>query len=158
MAQQLGILPRSIAVARAVRWAWSRFTASSDALALDPEQQVVMNLQAWIAERWNSSIHPTTSDDTMRASPRDALGWYDDIAVYIPARRISEAAGGALKEIEIGRALSHQGLIVKRHSNDCFYVSYIPKVGKVKAYALSRGAFGRPSQEPRFEVHQGDRR
>ncbi|WP_342167065.1 DUF927 domain-containing protein [Methylobacterium sp. SD21] len=158
LAQRLGILPAEIDVARAVQWAWARFADSSDAVALDPEQQATMNLRAWIAERWGSSIHPTVPDDNGRVSMRDALGWYDDEAVYIPAQRIIEAAGKSLKEIEIGRALKAQGFIAKSHGPDCFYVSYVPKVGKLKAYALSRKAFGRSLEaETSFGVYLGGR-
>ncbi|MDP4026330.1 DUF927 domain-containing protein [Methylobacterium sp. NEAU 140] len=158
LAQRLGILPQEVDVARAVRWAWSRFAASSDAVALDPEQQATTNLRAWIAERWGSSIHPTVPDDNGRAPMRDALGWFDDSTVYVPAHRIVEAAGGALKEIEIGRALDAQGFIVKTHGKDCFYVSYVPRIGKLKAYALTRRAFGRSDEvETAFGVYAGGR-
>ena len=158
IAQQVGILPASVDVGRAVRWAWSRFCDSSDAVALDPEQQATVNLRAWIAERWGSSIHPTVPDDGARQSMRDALGWYDDDAVYIPTQRLVEAAGGALKEIEIGRALAAQGFIAKKHDASCLYVSYIPKIGKVKAYALSRRAFGRSDENGvRLGVFAGGR-
>ena len=158
LAQRLNVLPDSVDVARAVRWAWERFTKSTDAIALDPEQQAVANLRTWIAERWGSSIHPTVPDDGARLSNRDALGWYDDAAVYLPAGRIMEAAGGALKEIEIGRALDAQGLIAKTKDADCYFVNFVPKIGKLKAYALSRSAFGRSAKdEPAFAVHTGGR-
>lgn len=85
-------------------------------------------------------------------------GWYDDEMVYIPTSRIVDAAGGALKVLEIGRALAAQGMIAKRHDAHNFYASYVPKVGKVKVYALPREHFGRSaSDSSRFEVHQGGR-
>ncbi|KQT56093.1 hypothetical protein ASG52_24550 [Methylobacterium sp. Leaf456] len=158
LAQRLGVLPEAVDVGRAVRWAWERFTKSTDAVALDPEQQATTNLRAWIAERWGSSIHPTMPDDGARPPNRDALGWYDETAVYLPAQRIVEAAGGALKEIEIGRALDAQGFIAKTKDADCYFVSFVPKIGKIKAYALSRSAFGRTTRdEPAFAVHSGGR-
>ncbi|QIJ74382.1 DUF927 domain-containing protein [Methylobacterium sp. NI91] len=158
LAQRLGVLPEAVDVGRAVRWAWDRFTKSTDAVALDPEQQATTNLRAWIAERWGSSIHPTMPDDGARPPNRDALGWYDETAVYLPAQRIVEAAGGALKEIEIGRALDAQGFIAKTKDADCYFVSFVPKIGKIKAYALSRSAFGRTTRdEPSFAVHSGGR-
>ena len=158
LAQRLGVLPEAVDVGRAVRWAWERFTKSTDAVALDPEQQATTNLRAWIAERWGSSIHPTMPDDGARPPTRDALGWYDETAVYLPAQRIVEAAGGALKEIEIGRALDAQGYIAKTKDADCYFVSFVPKIGKIKAYALSRSAFGRTTrEEPAFAVHSGGR-
>ena len=69
-----------------------------------------------------------------------------------------EAAGGALKELEIGRALDAQALIAKRKAADCYFVKFVPKVGPMKAYALSRAAFGRSGKdEPAFAVHAGGR-
>ncbi len=157
MAKRLGILPAEVEVSPAIRWAWDRFIKSTDAVALDPEQQAVANLGAWIAERWGSTILPTAPDEHGRPHSRDAVGWYDDAAVYIPTGRIVDAAGGALKELEIGRALDAQDMIVKKHDASCFYVSYVPKVGKVKAYALKRAQFGRATDPARFELHQGGR-
>jgi hypothetical protein len=164
LATQFGLIPGTVDVSRFVKWAWERFSRSTDAAALDPETQAVTNLRAWIAERWDSSIHPTdppTSTFGVERKPvRDALGWYDDTAVYLPAHRLREAAGGTLKEMEIAKALNAQGLIAKRHETGCFYVSYVPKVGKVKAYALSRSGFGRTGKndDPEaFKVHQGGR-
>ena len=156
MAREFGILPAGLDVPRAIRWAWGKFTNSTDALALDPEAQTTANLQTWVAERWGSTIHPTDLGAQDRAPLRDAMGWYDTDAVYIPTGRIVEAAGGTLKEIEIGRALDKQGLIVKRHAADCLFVSYVPKIGKIKAYALSREAFGRTSKDTHgFGLYQG---
>jgi hypothetical protein len=147
LARRFGLLPATIDVNRAIRWAWGKFQNSSDAVALDPETQATANLRAWIAERWGSSIHPTVPDDSARASFKDALAWFDDDAVYIPAHRLVEAAGGTLKELEIGRALDRQGFIAKRHDATCLYVSYVPKIGPLKAYALARPAFGRLAKE-----------
>ncbi len=95
-------------MAQVVRWAWGRFKQSTDAMALDPGTQAVTNLRTWIAERWGSSIRPTNSTDGDRVS-RDAVGWYDGDAVYLPTARLREAAGGALKETEIAKALDRPG-------------------------------------------------
>ena len=158
MACDFGLLPQSLDVVAVVRWAWARFQNSTDAVALDPEVQAVTNLRAWVAERWNSSIYPTLQDSLSRPS-RDACGWYDERAVYILAHRLVEAAGGALKETEIGRALKRQGLLVATKDKDCFFISRIPGSGqKVKAYALSRSEFGRAIQgEASFTVYEGGR-
>lgn len=158
LAKKFGLLPSDLNVLRAVQWAWERFSNSTDAVSLDPEQQATTNLRTWIAERWGSTIQATVPDDNSRPPNRDAFGWYDEDAVYIPTRRIVEAAGGALKEIEISRALDKQGFIAKRHDASCLYVSYIPKIGKVKAYALSRAAFGRSGHlDNGFRLHAGGR-
>ena len=158
LAQKFGILPEAMDVEGAVRWGWARFQGSTDALSLDPEEQVPSNLRTWIAERWDSSIHSIIREEGARAPSRDALAWYDDIAVYIPTVRLVEAAGVALKEAEVARALGRLGFIAKRKSDRHLFVDWVPTLGKVKAYALSRETFGRTTQnEPAFSVHLGGR-
>src|SRR6185436_10930836 len=142
---QFELVPRNTDVPHFIKWGWSRFLGSTDAAALDPEAQAVANLRTWIAERWDSTIHPTTrTTNAITGSEqkpvRDALGWYDDDAVYLPAHRLREAAGGALKEVEIAKALDAGGFIAKTKGPDRYLIGYIPKVGKVKAYALSRSS------------------
>ncbi len=63
LAKDFGLIPEDTNVTAIVAWAWGRFKKSSDAVALDPEAQVVANLQRWIAERWGSSIHSLVSTD-----------------------------------------------------------------------------------------------
>ena len=145
MARDYGILPSNVDVAGAVTWAWDRFRSSNEAVALDPEKQAVMNIRRWVAERWNTSIHWLEATDR---PIRDALAWWDDNAVYIPDARICEAAGGALKENQIAKVLSEAGFIAKRKSPTHSFISYVPRVGPLKAYALSRKHFGRNSEEP----------
>lgn len=158
MAKKFSVLPSNLDVGRAIRWAWSKFINSTDAVALDPEAQATANLRAWIAERWGTEIQPTDPVEGARAVNRNALGWYDEDTVYIPAHRIVEAAGGTLKEMEIGRALDAQGLIAKRKAQDCFFVAFVPKIGKLKAYALRRSEFrGAAQSEPPFAVYSGGR-
>jgi hypothetical protein len=125
-------------------------------MALNPELQAVTNLRTWIAERWGVSIRATDID----GAHRDALGWYDEDAVYLPTARLREAAGGTLKESEIAKALDEQGLLAKRKDIQHRFVGYIPRVGRVRAYALSRAEFGRTAwdQEPNsFRIYPGGR-
>ncbi|WP_336490128.1 DUF927 domain-containing protein [Methylobacterium nigriterrae] len=144
MAREFGLLPRETNIGGAIRWAWRRFQKSSDAVALDPKAQVVASIRAWIAERWGSSIHPTVSDEASRVPFRDAVGWYDGKAVYIPAHRIMEASGNVLKETEVARALNEMGFIVAQKDREHLSVGYIPGIRqKLKAYALCRTEFGR---------------
>jgi hypothetical protein len=158
LARKFGLLPEALDVAHAVEWAWDKFTNSSDAEALAPEELAVANLQVWIAERWNSSIYPTVPTDGARAPLKDACGWYDNEAVYIPAQRLIEAAGGSLKEAEIARALSRQGLITRTKGGRHLSIAYVPKIGPLKAYALSRSEFGHSNRaEPALMVHTGGR-
>ena len=159
MAQQYGLLPTGAAVQDAVRWAWAKFTKSSDAVALDPTAQAVGNIRQWIAERWRTSLHGIHAEEK---PTRDAVGWWDDDAVYLTPDRLVEAAGGTLKETAIAKALSEAGMLEKTKSTRNFAIFWVPKVGKLKAYALSRDHFGRgPEVEPRegdgFKSYAGGR-
>lgn len=151
LAKAFGILPAATPVGAAVQWAWARFQSSSDALALKPDDQAVEHLRRWIAERWNVSIRDVTAE----GGNREAVAWYDDKAVYIPTNRIAEAAGGALKEQQIGKVLDERQLIERRQSAKRLAVKYIPRVGHVQAYALKRSEFGRSdSSDPEFYQHE----
>jgi hypothetical protein len=94
-----------------------------------------------------------------RTNNRDALGWYDDNAVYLPTNGIREAAGSALKETQIARILYKKGYLAKRESPKRLAVRYVPKVGNCPCYALSRERFGWGSdeEEPELTVVQGGR-
>jgi hypothetical protein len=155
LAKTLGVLPEHAAVRDAVEWAWDRFLRSSDSRVLDPEAQSVDNLRRYIAEKWDVSIKSITDD----AGTKEAVGWYDDTAVYIPKDRIREATGGVLKELHIGGMLDRSGLLASRPEPDRFTVNWVPKVGRVKAYALRRSEFGRPDEIKNaghyFTVYQG---
>lgn len=158
LAKEFGILPEILDVHGAIRWAWARFRNSSDAMALDPEAQATAALRIWILERWDSTIYPTELAEGRQPPSKDSFGWYDDDAVYIPRHRLVEAAGNALKEVEVARALDRQGFIVKRKSERHLAVAYVAKLGKADAYALSRQEFGRIARtEPLFAVYAGGR-
>ena len=141
LAQGFGLLPAGPAFTDAVHWAWAGFHESSNAMALDPDTRAVGAIQEWVAGRWNTSIHWLDAD----ARPtRDALGWWDDGAVYLTPTSLIEAAGGAMKEEALAKLLNDRGMIAKRKSPKHTYVAYVPKVGPLnKAYALSRSHFGR---------------
>jgi hypothetical protein len=162
LAKAFRLLPADTNIAEAVQWGWQRFGASSDALALDPPAQVVAALRTWIAERWGVTVKPTEPSadrfDNSRVNNRESVGWYDDDVVYVPTRRIREAAGSTLKEQEIARILDGRGLLAA-HERGRLTVRYVPKVGHVQCYALRRDAFGRSDreEEPEFTVYQGGR-
>jgi hypothetical protein len=139
VAKAFDILPASTPVGEAVRWAWLRFTGSSDALALDPAEQAIGNLRQWIAERWGSSIREVE----IATGVRDVVAWYDKDTVYLPTKRIREAAGGVLKEQHIVRILSERGLLIRRHDAKRIALRTVPHVGKVDVYALRRNELGR---------------
>ena len=145
LAKDFDLIPAETNVTNVIAWAWGRFKKSSDAVALDPEAQVVANLQRWIAERWGSSIHSLVSTDYDKTSLKDAVGWFDDETVYLSDKRLVEAAGVSLKETEIARALNARGLLTKRKDAEHLCISFVPRAGRMKAYALSREQFGRGS-------------
>lgn len=154
MAKQFGLLPSDVDIAGAIRWAWARFIKSSDAAALDPEQQAIANMQTWIAERWGITIHDLNAETR---PIREAVGWFDDDAVYLPAHRLMEASGGTLKETEVGKALKARECLVRTKSPKHTFVDYVPRVGKLKAYVLSREEFGRGSERTGLKVVNGGR-
>jgi hypothetical protein len=151
-----------------VLWAWGRFLASSDAVALDPEAQAITGLRTWIATRWDVTVKSVDEavdriDAARRPNNREALAWYDDAAVYLPTGSLAEAAGGALKEQHVAELLDRRGLLARRHDAKRRAVRWVPRVGRVDCYALRRDAFGRrdavaePADEPVFTVHEGGR-
>jgi hypothetical protein len=162
LAKEFGLLPHTTDVEGGVKWGWQQFDQSSDALALKPEQQIIVNLTTWVAQRWDVTIKPIEPDVNAyghaRTNNRDALGWYDEEAVYLPTSVIREAAGGALKETQIARVLDEKGYLAKRESAKRLAVRYVPKVGKSQCYALSKERFGWGSdEEPELTVVQGGR-
>jgi hypothetical protein len=56
LARVAGMVPSSACVGEAVHWAWERFTLSSDALALDPAEQAIGQLQLWLLEHWDVTV------------------------------------------------------------------------------------------------------
>jgi hypothetical protein len=140
LARRLGVLPPVANVNAAVRWAWATFVDSQGATALDPEQVALNNLRRYIAEHRDVTIKKTRLGPFESRNNRDAVGWYDDRAVYIPVDRIADAAGGALSERAIGRMLERRKLLAG-HGEDRLTVRYVPKIGHVECYALKLAEF-----------------
>ena len=160
LAQHYGLLPATARIREAVSWGWRRYSSSVEAEALDPETQALENLRRWIAEHWDVAIKPTNGfyvdardadeDDedatthrpqvlTYRNS-RDAFGWYDDEAIYIPTARLTEAIGAVLSRNTFVEVLEHHKLL-QRRGPDRASIRNVPKVCKVDVYALKREAF-----------------
>jgi hypothetical protein len=61
----------------------------------------------------------------------------------------------------VASILARRGLLAKRTESDRLYVRFVPKVGRVEAYALSRLEFGRcgdtTDPDAALTVHQGGR-
>jgi hypothetical protein len=163
LAAELGLLPQITDVEGVIKWGWEQFDQSSDALVLKPEQQIIINLTTWVAQRWDVTIKPVETGANAYGQPRtnnrDALGWYDDEAVYLPTNVMRQAAGGALKETQIARILDERGYLARRESAKRLAVRYVPKIGKSQCYALSKERFGWGSdqEEPEFTVVRGGR-
>lgn len=152
-ARELGVLPKSVDVGGAVDWAWQQYQSSGDASMLDPAASAITAIRNWIAVRWGSSIQNVgkgNNSDVGLGDPedrvyRDAVGWYDEDAVYLLPEHLAAAAGGSLKETEIVSVLKDGGHLCKFKSDKHNYVEYVPRRGKVRAYALSRDSFGSTS-------------
>jgi hypothetical protein len=97
-------------------------------------------LRRYIAEHRDVTIKKTRLGPFESRNNRDAVGWYDDRAVYIPVDRIADAAGGALSERAIGRMLERRKLLAG-HGEDRLTVRYVPKIGHVECYALKLAEF-----------------
>jgi hypothetical protein len=158
IAKAFGIIPTSVLVNGTVEWAWSRFVQSSDAAALDPETQAIDRLKTWVAERWGVTIKDVRAEDGV--NNREALAWYDEKTVYLPKERLREATGSTLKEAQIGAALVLRDLLSAKPEEDRFTVKWVPRIGRVVAYALKREEFGRSAleTEPPFKIYEGGRK
>jgi len=98
------------------------------------------NLRRYIAEHRDVTIKKIKSRRFESHNNRDAVGWYDDRAVYIPVDRIADAAGGVLSERAIGRMLQRRELLAWQ-KKDRSTVGYVPKIGYVRSYALKLTEF-----------------
>ena len=167
LARAARVLPPGSAVGDAVMWAWERFTSSTDALALDPAEHAITNLQQWLLERWDvtvKSIYATVqagspgSEGRWHINNRETLAWYDESAVYLPTGRMAEACGGSLKPEALARVLDGRGLLARRADERRLAIRYINGIGKGSWYALSRAEFGRSTADTRgFTVHERQR-
>ena len=154
LAQAFGLLPPGPTLNQAIRWAWAGFKASSDAVALDPAEQAIGNIRTWIAERWRTSLHNVHAEEK---PTKDAVGWWDDTAIYLTPDRLKEAAGGTLKEELIAGVLNDAGMLAKTKGGRHLCVSWVPSFGSMKAYALSRNHFGRGQEEDPLRSVAGGR-
>lgn len=148
LAQDFNLLPWSIDIEAPVRWAWERFEKSSDAEALTPDEQAIASLRAWIAERWDVTIKSVdigAESFDRKLNNREAVAWYDDSTIYVPAQRLREAAGETLKTQQIVKALADRDLLATRQDQRRATVRWVPKIGRIDAYALKRAEFGRRS-------------
>ena len=162
LAQRFGLLPANTQIGGAIKWAWGKFVSSSDALSLDPAEQAIRSIRGWVAERWDVTIKHVdaaldSDDKAMRLNNREALGWYDANAVYIPVARVRDAAGKTIKEQQIGKILEQRGLLERRHDAQRAALRTVPRIGKIDCYALKRSEFGRSdSHSPDLHVVDGD--
>jgi hypothetical protein len=142
---QFGLLPLAQdALHEAVQWAWHHFRESREAGDLDPTTQIVPNIRRWLAERWDVTVKPVDPRNSKIGAAvslpglnnREAVAWYDDTAVYIPAKRLVEAADVLLSETAIARFLDRSGALARRGNDQRIAVRYVPCIGKLDAYAL----------------------
>jgi hypothetical protein len=152
LARRTNVIPDSVDIDGAVAWAWARFIGSSNARVLTPEADAIACLQSWIAGHWDVAVKGSEAED---AGAREILGWYDSGAVYIRREHLRKAAGGVLKESSLADILDRRGLLTKKSDATHRYVKWVPKVGQVQAYALTRKTFGRRHHEADPEQQLG---
>jgi hypothetical protein len=140
LAQQFEVIPVEADIAGAVRGAWGQFISSSDALALDPEEQAIANIQRFVKQAWDVTIRDTTGCALIN---REAEGWYDTDAVYLPKETLTKAVRGLLSEAQVARLLDRRDYLAKRGDRNRIATRYVPKVGHIDCYALKRSVFGR---------------
>jgi hypothetical protein len=142
LAQSLGILPAEAKVREIVAWAWRRYAGSDGAMALDPAEQAIDALRAYIAERWDVTIKSVYAETGV--NNREAIGWYDDDAVYLPTFRLREACRGQAREQWIASLLRDRGMLARQGdpAKGRIAVKYVPKIGYVQCYALKLADFG----------------
>lgn len=146
LAQDFDLIAWSIDIKAPVQWAWERFQKSSDAEALTPDEQAIAHLRAWIAERWDvtiKSVEIGAEGFDRKLNNREAVAWYDETVIYVPAQRVREAAGETLKTQQVVKALIDRDLLAKRHDARRAAVRWIPHIGRIDCYALKRSDFGR---------------
>lgn len=158
MAKKWALLPALLDIEGAVRWAWNSFQASSEAQALNPEEQAFSNLQAWIHSRWGVTIKPIDpAPDAFGKLPennREAVGWYDGDCVYIPKATLIKASGNVLPENALAKAINTRDGLAKT-KGERLYVQYVPKIGHVDAYALCFKKFGKAAKSNDLGVIDG---
>lgn len=147
MAVSYGVLPPAVQVERSVLWAWHRFVDSTSGSALDPELQAIEALRAWVMARWDVTIKQVRSGTDYGAKVNNnqkAEGWFDDTAIYLTAGQgvLEAACGGILKEDHLARMLDRRSMLARRGDAKNIPVRRIPKIGPVRAYALSRRQLG----------------
>lgn len=94
---------------------------------------------------------------SLKLNNREAVAWYDDTAIYMPVQRLREASGETLKAQQVVKALVDRSLLADRHSSKRAAVRWVPKIGRVDAYALRRSEFGRQSTWFGHETDGGSR-
>lgn len=77
----------------------------------------------------------------MRPTSRDALGWYDEHAIYVPTERMAEAIGRVMGTLSFVRWLDRKDLLLRRGNSDRLAIRNVPGIGKVDSYALDRAEF-----------------
>jgi hypothetical protein len=111
------------------------------------------------AERWDVTIKSVdigAESYDRKLNNREAVAWYDDTTIYVPAQRLREAAGETLKTQQIVKALADRELISNRQDQRRATVRWVPKIGRIDAYALKRSEFGRRSSWNSYATEADD--
>ena len=139
LAMSFRILPQ-YELSDAIHWAWRKYLQSPDAASLDPVQDLLDALQAWVARTWDVTLKEL-SPVMPKNNSREADGWYDDNCVYILSTCIVDAVGIGLKRAQIARILDEQGLLILKDA-DRKTCRKVPGMAGVTVYALDRSRIG----------------
>ena len=77
------------------------------------------------------------------------------LAAALCLERLREAAGATLKTQQIIKALADRDLLSSRRDPRRVIVRWVPKIGRVDAYALKRAEFGRRSASAEGRPEEG---
>jgi hypothetical protein len=147
LAKRFGLLDETVPVAKAVTWAWDQSTQSANSRVLSAHDQAIANLRRGVLERLNVTIkrispaYYHSRDLQQPVNNREAMGWYDDDAVYLPIERAREAAGSGISERALTQLFTSRDLLAKRHDRRRVHIRSVPGVGKIDVYALKRSEF-----------------
>jgi putative DNA primase/helicase len=155
------MLPRDADIKGAVDWGWRHFDSSADAGVLRPQDELLRHLATWVAERMDATIKGVAPEGPgpqhPRINSREAEGWYDPQTIYIPSPRITAATGGIFGRSEVGKILRRLEILQRTKEADRATVGYVPGVGHVQCYAISRERLGLTRQDRPWPARGGRR-
>lgn len=151
LAVEFKVLPESAitSVSNAINLVWGGF---KDSNAADTQLSIIEDVRNWVISKLNVSIIPL--DNIGSRQYKEAEAWHDGTLIYVPTHKAEDMTKGAFRKIAIARALCNGG-ILRRHRQDQFSASYIPRVGNaISHYRLDAASLGVFLQDGEFETEE----